>query len=107
MTHSSAGARRERLYELIIPLRPQRGRPSRGRGLDEAEYFRCALKHAQKPGSPNRPTYACSGWRPPDPTAKRSVTHAATPPQQCHKTWELDIYARLEKRKFRFRDSMV
>jgi len=71
---------------------------SLGRGLDEAVYVRCARKHVQKPGSPHRPTYACSGWMPPVPTAKRSVTHAKTRPKECHKTRELDINARLEKR---------
>ena len=41
---------------------------------------------------------ACSGWIRPVPTAKRSVTHAMTRPVICHKQWELDIKARLEKR---------
>ncbi|MDH4019945.1 MAG: hypothetical protein OEU84_10135, partial [Xanthomonadales bacterium] len=70
---------------------------------DEAEYVCCALKHVQKLGSPHRPTYACSGWIPPEPTAKRSVTHAKTRPIACHKQWELDIKARLEKRIFIFK----
>ena len=43
------------------PPTPEKAFP-RGRGLDEAEYVCCALKHVQKLGSPNRPTYACSGW---------------------------------------------
>ena len=46
--------------ELISPPTPT-GCPSRGRGLDEAEYDCCALEHAQKHGSPHRPTNACSG----------------------------------------------
>ena len=29
----------------------------------------CAVKHAREPGSPHRPTYACSGWLPPVTTA--------------------------------------
>ena len=58
-------------------------------------------KHVQKPGSPHRPTNACSGWPTPEPTAKRSVTHAKTRPTECHKTDKLDIKARLEKRTFR------
>ena len=33
----------------------------------------------------------------PVPTVKRSVTHAKTRPVICHKPWELDIKARLEK----------
>jgi hypothetical protein len=48
----------------------------------------------------NRPTYACSGWIPPVPTAKRSVTRAKTRPIICHKRWELDIKTRLEKQRF-------
>ena len=46
-----------------------------------------------------RPMLAC-GWLLPVPTAKRSVTHAKTRPSECHKTGELDIYARLEKQTF-------
>jgi hypothetical protein len=39
-------------------------------GFDhDAENVCCALEHVQKPSSPNRPTYARSGWPLPVPTA--------------------------------------
>ena len=59
MNLHSIGVRRAAQHELIQPPNPS-GVSLGGRGLDEAEYDCCALKHAQKPGSPNRPTNACS-----------------------------------------------
>ena len=53
-----------------------------------------------KPDFPHRLTNACSGWIPPMPTAKRSLTHAKMRPVICHKQWGLDIRARLEKWSF-------
>ncbi len=44
-----------------------------------------------------RPMPAEAGYYP-VPTAKRCVNHAKTQPVICHKQWELDIRARLEKR---------
>lgn len=98
MVPSSVGVRRKPRHDIDPPFsrNPTGSVPSVDEGLDEAENVPCALERDQKPGSPFRPTNACSVPQEPRADCGKKRDPRGDEPDQ-RKEFDLDNTARLKK----------